>query len=107
MGDLKPIYRATFRSMTRWRKRLAAVRGLNPATARESARLTTSRRVSIEYASRLACAYLLSVTAATAIVLPLGGHALNGAHTYFTRTNIVTAIVFVVIGTIAVAVGGV
>jgi hypothetical protein len=33
-----------------------------------------------DYAGRLAAAYLLSVSAAVAILIPLGGEALTGAH---------------------------
>ena len=58
------------------------------------------------YASRLALAYLLSVTAAVAILIPLGGEALTGAQNYFTQRNIVVSAVLVAIGTIVVAVGG-
>nr|WP_245672890.1 adenylate/guanylate cyclase domain-containing protein [Aldersonia kunmingensis] len=70
-------------------------------------RRTTTGRLSIQYASRLACAYLLSATAATAIAIPLGGDALGGAHAYFTLTNVIAAVVLVALGSFAVAVGGV
>lgn len=64
-------------------------------------------RLSIQYAGRLACAYLLSVTAAAAIVIPVGGHALSGAHAYFTRTNVIASAVLIAVGAVAVAIGGV
>ena len=64
-------------------------------------------RLAINYAGRLALAYLLSVTAAVAILIPLGGEALTGAQNYFTRQNIVLSAVLVGVGTIVVAVGGI
>lgn len=64
-------------------------------------------RLTIRYAGRLVCAYLLSVTAAAAIVIPIGGHAFSGAHEYFNRTNVITSVVLVTFGAITVAIGGV
>lgn len=64
-------------------------------------------RLAVDYASRLAGAYLLSITAAVAILIPLGGQALLGAQNYFTPKNIIGSAVLVVIGTIAVSAGGV
>jgi adenylate cyclase len=64
-------------------------------------------RLAVNYAGRLAAAYLLSITAAVAILIPLGGEALTGAQNYFTTQNIVASAVLVAVGTIAVAVGGV
>ena len=46
-------------------------------------------RLAINYASRLAVRYLLSITAAVAILIPLGGEALIGAQNYFTTQNII------------------
>ncbi len=63
-------------------------------------------RLAINYAGRLAGAYLLSVASAIAIVIPLGGEALIGAQNYFTQRNIIVSAVSVVVGTIVVAVGG-
>ena len=63
-------------------------------------------RLAINYASRLACAYLLSVAAAVAIVIPLGGETLAGAQNYFTTRNIIISAVSVVVGTLVVTVGG-
>lgn len=60
----------------------------------------------MKYAGRLVVAYLLSVTAAVAILIPLGGEALTGAQNYFTTTNIVASVVLVVLGAIAVGLGG-
>jgi class 3 adenylate cyclase len=66
----------------------------------------TTGRLSMHYASRLALAYLLSVGAATAIAIPLGGHAFSGAHAYFTRTNVIATLMLVVAATITVAICG-
>ncbi len=64
-------------------------------------------RLAVNYAGRLAGAYLLSITAAVAILIPLGGEALLGTQNYFTPKNIIGSAVLVVVSTIAVAVGGV
>jgi adenylate cyclase len=69
--------------------------------------------LSVRYAGRLALAYLLAVAATTAIVIPLGGMippggmTLGGARAYFTEKNVIAAVVLVVLGTIAIAAGGV
>ena len=52
-------------------------------------------RLAINYASRLVGAYLLSITAAVAILIPLGGEALVGAQNYFTERNIIVSAVLV------------
>ncbi|MGH3677751.1 MAG: adenylate/guanylate cyclase domain-containing protein [Mycobacterium sp.] len=54
----------------------------------------------------MALAYLLSVAAAVAIVIPFGGEALSEAQTYFTRQNIIISAVLTAVGTVVVAVGG-
>ncbi len=64
-------------------------------------------RLAVDYAGRLAGAYLLSITAAVAILVPLGGEALLGAQNYFTPRNIIASAALVVVGTMAVTVGGV
>src|SRR3954447_21842116 len=64
-------------------------------------------RLAANYAGRLAGAYLLSITAAVAILIPLGGEALTGAEHYFTTQNIVVSAVLVTVGTLAAAGGGV
>jgi adenylate cyclase len=61
--------------------------------------------LAINYASRLVGAYLLSITAAVAILIPLGGEALVGAQNYFTQRNIIVSAVLVFLSTIVVAVG--
>jgi class 3 adenylate cyclase len=62
--------------------------------------------LAINYATRLAGAYLLSVSAAVAILIPLGGEALLGTQHYFTPKNIIGSAVLVTVGTVVVAVGG-
>jgi len=57
-------------------------------------------RLAVNYAGRLAGAYLLSITAAVAILIPLGGEALTGTQHYFTTQNIVASAVLVTVGTI-------
>ena len=64
-------------------------------------------RLAANYASRLAGAYLLSITAAVAILIPLGGEALLGAQNYFSQKNIIGSAVLVAVGTIVVFIGGV
>jgi adenylate cyclase len=64
-------------------------------------------RLAVDYAGRLAGAYLLSITAAVAILIPLGGEALTGAQNYFTTANIIGSAVLVAVGTIVIFTGGV
>jgi adenylate cyclase len=63
-------------------------------------------RLAVDYAGRLAGAYVLSVSAAVAILIPLGGEALLGTQHYFTPKNIVSSAVLVTVGIVAVAIGG-
>jgi class 3 adenylate cyclase len=63
-------------------------------------------RLAVNYASRLAGAYLLSITASVAILIPLGSEALLGTQNYFTPKNIIGSAVLVTAGTIVAAVGG-
>jgi adenylate cyclase len=63
--------------------------------------------LSTQYAAGLACAHLLAVADAAAIVIPLHGHTANGAHAYFAAKNIIAAVLLVVLGSVAVAVAGV
>lgn len=64
-------------------------------------------RLAAHYAGRLAGAYLLSITASVAILIPLGGDALLGAQNYFSQKNIIGAAVLVAVSTIVIAIGGV
>jgi adenylate cyclase len=68
---------------------------------------TTTNRLATQYAARLALAQFLACVASTAIVIPLGGITIGGTRTYFTEQNVIVAVVLVVLGTAAVAVGGV
>jgi adenylate cyclase len=69
--------------------------------------VTTTGRLSIQYAVRLAFAHLLAVTAAFISVAPLGGLTVSGPYAYFTEKNVITAVTLIIVGTLAVAVGGV
>ena len=69
--------------------------------------VTKARRLSIQYAAGLACAHLLAVADAAAIVIPLHDRIGTGAYAYFSTKNMVIAVVLVVVGAVAVAVGGV
>lgn len=62
--------------------------------------------MSFQYAARLVLAYLLSVSAAFIIVVPLGGVTVSEPYAYFSAKNILGAVVSVIFGTVAVAVGG-
>ena len=64
-------------------------------------------RLSVRYAGSLALAYVLSVSAAFIIVVPLGGITVSGPYAYLTEKNVVTALSSVMVGTVAVAIGGV
>jgi adenylate cyclase len=63
--------------------------------------------LSIQYAVRLACAHLLGVADAAAIVVPLRGQITGEVHPYVAATNVITVVVIVVLGSVALAVGGV
>jgi class 3 adenylate cyclase len=63
--------------------------------------------LSFQYAARLVLAYLLSVSAAFILVVPLGGITVNAPYAYFSDRNVLGAVVAVVVGTVAAAVGGV
>jgi adenylate cyclase len=67
---------------------------------------TSARRLSIQYSAGLAFAHLLAVGDAAAIVIPLHGQTASGAYAYFGAKNMITAVILVVLGAIAVAVGG-
>jgi adenylate cyclase len=64
------------------------------------------RRVSLYYAAGLAGAHLLAVADAAAIVVPLHDRTAGGAAAYFGGKNMTIAAILVVLGAIAVAVGG-
>jgi adenylate cyclase len=68
--------------------------------------VSKARRLSIQYAAGLACAYLFAVADAAAIVIPLRGQTASGAYAYFGVKNLILAVILVVLGAVAVAVGG-
>jgi adenylate cyclase len=68
--------------------------------------VSKARRLTIQYAAGLAFAHLLAVGDAAAIVIPLHDRTVSAAYTYFAAKNMVTAVVLVVVGALAVAVGG-
>ncbi|MGB6206838.1 adenylate/guanylate cyclase domain-containing protein [Mycobacterium sp.] len=62
--------------------------------------------MSIRYSAGLAGAHLLAVADAAAIVIPLHSQTARGAYAYFGAHNMIAAAILVVLGAIAVAVGG-
>lgn len=71
------------------------------------AQRTTARRLSIHYAAGLVCAHLLGIADAAAIVIPLKGQIGSGAQPSFAGKSVITVLIVVVLGSAAVAVGGV
>jgi adenylate cyclase len=67
----------------------------------------TGRRMAINYAAGLACGHLIGTADAAAIVIPLHGQFASSARVYFASPSLITATVIVVLGTAAVAIGGV
>jgi adenylate cyclase len=65
-----------------------------------------ARKASIYYAAGLAGAHLMAVADAAAIVIPLHDQTVGGAVSYFSAKNMITAVILVALGAIAVAVGG-
>ena len=63
--------------------------------------------MAIRYAAGLACGHLIGCGDAAAIVIPLHGQFTNETRAYFAPTSLATAAVIVVLGTAAVAGGGV
>jgi adenylate cyclase len=66
----------------------------------------TARRLTIQYASALALAYVFAVTGAAAILIPLRGHSSGAANADFARNNTALVVVLVTLGIITVAVAG-
>ncbi|MBV9319761.1 MAG: adenylate/guanylate cyclase domain-containing protein, partial [Mycobacterium sp.] len=62
--------------------------------------------MAIHYATGLACAYLLAVADAAAIVIPLSGHTVTGAQAYFNTKNVIAVACLIVLGSIAIAIAG-
>lgn len=65
------------------------------------------RTIAIRYAAALACAHLIGAADAAAIVIPLHDQYTGASQSYFTAQSLIIAVVIVVLGTIAVALGGV
>lgn len=63
--------------------------------------------LSTRYAGRLALAYLLSVSAAFIIVVPIGGISVSTPYAFFSEKNVITAVLSVIAGTVAVVASGV
>lgn len=68
---------------------------------------TTANRLRIQYAAGLAGAHLLAVADAVAIVVPLNGHTVAGAHAYFGTKNVIAVVCLIGLGSMAIAVAGV
>jgi len=66
----------------------------------------SARRLTIEYATALALAYVLAVADAAAILIPLRGHTSVAASNYFAEKNKAAVLVLVALGIVGVAVGG-
>ncbi len=66
----------------------------------------SARRLTIEYATALALAYVLAVADAAAILIPLRGHTSVAASNYFAEKNTAAVLVLVALGIVGVAVGG-
>ncbi|MFZ1163475.1 adenylate/guanylate cyclase domain-containing protein [Mycobacterium sp.] len=63
--------------------------------------------MAIRYAAGLACGHLIGTADAAAIVIPLHGQFASQTRAYFSAASLITATVIVVLGTIAVAAGGI
>ncbi len=66
-----------------------------------------SVKLALQYAGGLSCAHLLAVADAAAIVIPLNGHTAPVPQAYFGTKNLVVVVVLVLLGSLAVAAGGV
>ena len=103
----RPAFRYLVR-VTKARSRPDRSAGLSPLRAGpRRVHRTTARRLSIDYAVGLACAHLCALGVAAAIVVPLNGQTVGGAQAYFVTKNVIIVLIIVVLGSIAVAVGGV
>jgi HAMP domain-containing protein len=99
LGYLVPVTKA------RWQPDRAGDSGSADGAVR--AQRTTARRVSIHYATGLACAHLLGIADAAAVVIPLKGQIGSGAQPNLAAKSVLTVLIIVVLSTAAVAVGGV
>ncbi len=71
------------------------------------AQRTTGRNMAIRYAAGLACGHLIGCADAAAIVIPLHGRFADSARASAAPSSLISAAVIVVLGTAAVAGGGV
>jgi hypothetical protein len=71
------------------------------------AQRATGRKMAFRYAAGLGCGHLIGTADAAAIVIPLHGQFAGDAKAYFVPTSLITAAVIVVLGTVAVAAGGI
>jgi adenylate cyclase len=94
-------------SVTKARWRPDRVGGSGPAAGAARAQRTTARRLSIHYAAGLVCAHLIGIADAAAIVIPLKGQIGSGVQPNFAATSVITVLIIVVLGSVAVAAGGV
>jgi adenylate cyclase len=85
------------------------LRAWAPSRSRTAApgKRKSARRLSIEYATALAVAYLLAVIEAAAILVPLRGHTSVSVSADFVQGNTVAVLALVALGVVAVAVGAV
>jgi adenylate cyclase len=85
---------------------LVTERRRSPVAPREAHRRSAAR-VSIRYAGALVFAHLVATTEILVIAVALTGHTAGAAPVHLSAKNAITAIVLVVAGTVAVAVGAV
>jgi adenylate cyclase len=71
------------------------------------AQRATGRKIAIRYAVGLACGHVIGSADAAAIVIPLHGQFASSTRAYFAPASLITATVIVVLGTVAVAAGGI
>jgi adenylate cyclase len=71
------------------------------------AQRATGRNMAIRYAAGLACGHLIGTADAAAIVIPLHRQFADGAQAYFAPPGLVIVAAIVVLGTVAVAAGGI
>jgi adenylate cyclase len=88
-------------------RRASSTGYLVPVTEARPAQRTTGRRMAFQYAAGLACGHLIGTADAAAIVVPLHGQFARDAQAYFSPRSLIIVAMIVVLGTAAVAVGGV
>jgi adenylate cyclase len=94
-----------------WRRRMRGVDRVPDEAAKAGRILTLGRmpvgKLALQYAGALACAHLLAVADAAAIVIPLNGRVAPAPHAYFGPKNVTIVVVLVLLGSVAVAAGGI